>query len=195
MLLSDVDQPVQIDHIEMWVGRRFGNQQPGIVLDGVFQRLKITHRHDRAAHTEPLEKGQAEFAGAAVAVVGDDDMRASREHGQQDRGDGRHPRRKQQGGRRAFQCGQPAFRGRHGRISVAAVFAAAAVLLAPHTGFHKSDQVGRIFKSIRGRLHHGFGDGVIGIGPAGAVDRKRRWPRTGCTDGQRGGRFDDCGSV
>jgi hypothetical protein len=87
---------LQIGHAQVGVGGAFAEDEAGVGLHGGFHRVVIPHRHLAALDAQPLEEGLAKLAGFAVAVVGKDDVAAGGQHGEEDVGNGRHPRRKEQ---------------------------------------------------------------------------------------------------
>ncbi len=164
--LRNLGHPPQVQHAQIRVRGRFGDDEPGRRTNGGFQGHVVTHRHDGAIHPELLEEVQAELARAAIRVVGDHDMSAGLQQRQQSRSHRRHAGRIQHCRFRALKRGQLGLGGGYGGVAIAAILGAA-FGRAPHSRIHKIAQVGGVLERVGRRLHHRRRERVVGVGPRG----------------------------
>ncbi len=110
-------------------------------------RVVVAARHRRALDAVAVQRLVQELAGAAIGVVGDDHVRAARQHREERRRDRGHAAREQQAVLGAFERGELLLGDALRRVAVAAV------LLALDAALEVVAQLLRVGERVGRRLH------------------------------------------
>ena len=141
--------------------------------DGVLERLVVARRHRRHLDAVAVQRLVQELPRPAIAVVGDDDVRAARQHREQRGGDRRHAAREQETRLGALERGELVLRDPLRRVAVAAV------LDAVDPALEVVLQLLRVGERVGGRLHDRRRQRVARLRPRlAAVHRERARARS-----------------
>ena len=154
----------QIEHAQIRIGRRFGEDDVGVGPDGGFDGLG-GGRHEGVLHAELGQEIGREIAGLPIAIAGENDVAVPFHVGHQRQDDRAHAGGKQDGAFGAFDGGQFTLGFGLRRIAVPAVFLFANNA-ALTLGRHELDDLGHVSETEIGSLDNRRGDGVMGLGPA-----------------------------
>src|SRR5262249_8001562 len=165
---ADRREAVEVEDAVVRVRRRLAHQHTRGGPDRVLERLVVTGRYRRPRDAVAVQRLVQELPGAPVAVVGDHDVGAAREHGEERRRHRGHAAREQESGLGALECGQLGLGDLLRRVAVAAVLDA--VDLAVEVVL----QLLRVGERVRRGLHDRRGERVPG-----------RRPRLAPVDGER----------
>ena len=139
----DGRQFLQVEDVEVGIGRRLGEHQARRRLHRRLDGLWLRRRHHRHVDAQPLQHAVAELPRAAVAIGGGDHVLAGPQHGEQRGGDGAHAGRPQQGVVGVIEGGDLALRGLDGGVAVAPVLALV------EAAFLEVDQFLRVAEHVR----------------------------------------------
>ena len=106
------------------IGGRFRKKDAGVFAHGGRNGTIVAHFNNGAVDVELAQARLAEVQGAFVGIVGDDDVVARVEQGEQRRGDGAHAGGKQHGVLGPFERRKLALGGVLGRVAITPVFKA-----------------------------------------------------------------------
>jgi len=129
VLLAQGHEALDVDHAEMRVGGRLADQQLGVLIDRRFHPIVVAGRDLVCDHAETAQVLDAEFPGAVITLVEQDDLVAGAELRQQQADHGRHSRGVQQRRGAPVQGGQLALGHLLGGIAVAGVLLTGQLLL------------------------------------------------------------------
>jgi hypothetical protein len=148
----DLGEALEVEDAIVRVGRRLAEQNARVRPDRLRHRFVVTGWHRRALDAVAVQRLVQELAGAPVRVVGDHDVRAARQHGEQRRGDRRHAARHQEAIAGAFQGGELLLGDPLRGVAVAAVlFALDPVLEVVAQLLGVGERVGRRLHDRRGQ--------------------------------------------
>ncbi len=169
---GNLDQPLQIDHIEERVGRRFRQYQAGVRVYCRLNRIRVTGRHHRDINAEAAQHAATKLLRAAVAVGGDNHVLTGLQNRQEQRRHGTHARGPKHSVLSVIEFGDFLLGLAHGRIAVAAILAFFDPPLL------KINELLGALKGICRRLIHGHRHGVAQpVLPLSAVHSARTRPK------------------